>query len=77
MVFLAANEEGGGPCFGGHVVGGCLALLMCLPVWAGQTAVPMAPSAWEQKVFLEPGSSILETQAATFSFTSDEKLGLN
>lgn len=66
---------GGGPCFAGHVGSGCLALLICLPVWAGQTALPMTPLAWEQKVFPEPGSSISEAQAATFSFASDEKLG--
>jgi len=35
----------------------------------------MTPSAWEQKVFPEPGSSISEGQAATFSFAPDEKLG--
>ena len=46
------------------MVGGCLALLVSLPVWAGQTALPMTPSAREQKVFLEPGSSISEAQAA-------------
>ena len=59
----------------GHVIGSYLVLLTSLPVWAGQTALPMTPSAWEQKVFPEPGTSISEAQAATFSFASDEKLG--
>jgi hypothetical protein len=64
----------GGLCLVGRLGGG-LALLICLPAWAGQTAVPMTPSAWEHKVFPEPGSSISEAQAATFSLASDEKLG--
>jgi hypothetical protein len=75
MVFLVVKEVGGRSCLACHVVGGCLALLICLPVWAGRTALPMTPSAWEQKVFPEPGSSISEAQAATFTFASDEKLG--
>ncbi|MCU0917333.1 MAG: hypothetical protein MUC88_22630, partial [Planctomycetes bacterium] len=58
-----------------HAIGACLILLLSLPAGAGETALPMTSSAWEQKVFPEPGSSISETQAATFSFASEEKLG--
>ena len=62
-------------CLRGRAVGACLALLISVPAWAGQTALPMTSSAWEQSVFPEPGSSISEAQAATFSFASDDKLG--
>jgi hypothetical protein len=66
---------GGCLCSCGRVIGGCFALLISLPVWAGQTVVPMAPAAWETKVFPEPGSSVSQAEAATFSFASDKDLG--
>jgi hypothetical protein len=58
-----------------HMVGVCLTLLTVLPVWAGETVVPMTPAAWETKVLPEPGSSVSPAEAATFSLASDEKLG--
>jgi hypothetical protein len=35
----------------------------------------MTPAAWETKVFPEPGSSISPAQAATFTFTTEDKRG--
>jgi len=59
----------------GRAVGACLILLISWPARADETALPMTPSVWEQKVFPEAGSSISAAQAATFSFAADEKLG--
>jgi len=70
-----AEERQGGVPLSCRLIGVCLVLLTSLSLAAAQTALPMTPEGWETKVFPEPGSSLTQAQAGTFSFAADDAQG--